>query len=144
MAFKINIADNKEKGKTYKIESNSETLIGLKLGDAVKGSDVDSKLEGYDFIIQGASDKAGFPSFNDVEGTGLKRVLLTYGRGMKETKPKGLKRRKTVRGNTISTDIVQINLKVKKQGSQNLAEIFPEQIKVKEEPKAEVKEEAAN
>ncbi len=137
MAFKINIADNGEKGKTYKIESNSEALVGLKLGDIIKGNEVFPQLEGYELIIQGASDKAGFPSLKEVEGPSLKRILLKYGKGMKEKRPHGLRRRKSIRGNTISTDIVQINLIVKKQGSKTLAEIFPEQAKKKEEAKTE-------
>ena len=57
-------------------------------------------------------------------------------------KPKGLKLRKTVRGKIISPEIVQINLKVLKQGNQPLAEIFPEQNKPKEK-KQEVKAEVA-
>lgn len=142
MVFKINIGDKKEKGITFKLESNSETLIGLKLGEVIAGKEIDSKLEGYEFIISGASDKAGFPALKDVEGTGLRRVLLKYGKGMKETKPKGMRKRKSVRGNTISNDIAQINVVVKKAGSKSLAEIFPEQIK-KPEAKTESKAETA-
>lgn len=134
--FKINISDNKEKGKTYKTESNSESFVGLKIGDTIKGNDILPHLEGYEFVITGASDKAGFPSLKKVDGTALRRVLLRYGSGMKERKPHGLKKRKTIRGNTISPDIVQINLAVKSQGSKTLAEIFPEQVK-KPEEKAE-------
>ena len=134
--FKINIADNKNKGKTFKAESNSEAFVGLKVGDTIKGNDILPQLEEYEFVITGASDKAGFPSLKEVEGTSLRRVLLKYGKGMKEKKPHGMKKRKTIRGNTISTDIVQINLAVKKEGSKALAEIFPEQVK-KPEEKAE-------
>ena len=82
MAFKINIADNGEKGKTYKTESNSEVLVGLKLGEIVKGNEILPQLEGYELIIQGASDKAGFPAMKEVEGPSLKRILLKYGLGI--------------------------------------------------------------
>lgn len=44
-------------------------------------------LEGYEFEITCASDKAGFTAMKDVEGTGLKKVLLTYAKGM-EKRPK--------------------------------------------------------
>ena len=91
--FKINIADNKEKGKTFKVESNSEALVGLKIGDTIKGNDILPQLEGYEFIITGASDKAGFPALKEVDGTSLRRVLLKYGKGMKEKKPHGMKKR---------------------------------------------------
>ncbi len=137
MVFKINIADRKENGKTFHLDADSDVLIGLKVGDTIEGKDIKSELEGYELTITGASDKAGFPSLANVEGTALKRVLLKYGRGMRERKPRGMRKRKTVRGNTISPDIVQINLAVKKAGSKPLTEIFPDQCKKKEEAKQE-------
>ncbi len=42
--------------------------------------------------------------------------------------------RKTVRGKVISPDIVQINLKIVKEGGKKLSEIFPEQNQPKPEP----------
>ena len=55
--------------------------------------------------------------------------------------PKGLRLRKTVRGNLISPSIVQINTIVKKKGEKKLEDIFPEQCKPK--PKEEKPAEAA-
>ena len=133
MAFKINIAS--KDGKTFKLDSESDAFIGLKLGESISGKDVKSDLDGYEFTIAGASDKAGFPAYSPFEGVTLKGVLLTHGFGMKENKPKGMRKRKTVRGNTISADVIQINLTVKKAGSKSLAELFPEQNK-KPEPAA--------
>ncbi len=43
--------------------------------------------------------------------------------------PKGLRLRKTVRGKVISPEIVQINLKILKQGAKKLSDIFSEQNK---------------
>ncbi|HLC77946.1 MAG TPA: S6e family ribosomal protein [Candidatus Nanoarchaeia archaeon] len=142
--FKINIS-NKE-GKTYKLELESEELMGKEIKDKIEGKDLNADLEGYELEIAGASDKAGIPALDIVEGIGLKRVLLGYGKGMhkrskKEGKrkrsnptPKGLRRRKTIRGKVISPDIVQINMKVTKVGKKPLSEIFPEQNKPKEKP----------
>jgi small subunit ribosomal protein S6e len=144
MPFKINISD--KSGKTYKLESETEELLGKELNDKIQGKDLDSKLEGYEFEITGTSDSAGFASHKDASGIGLKKLLLTYGKSMNKKprregkkklsnpKPKGLRLRKTVRGKVISTDIIQINLKIVKNGSQQLSEIFPEQNKAKEEP----------
>lgn len=145
MPFKINISG--KSGKTYKLELESEELIGKKLHDKVPGKAVLSDLEGYEFEITGASDKSGFTAHEDVPGIGLKRPLLTYGKGMKRRPrkegkikvsnptPKGLRLRKTVRGRVISPEIVQINLKTIKGGSKKLSEIFPEQNKSKETEK---------
>jgi len=143
--FKINIAE--KTGKTYKLELESEELIGKKLHDKILGKDILPDLEGYEFEIAGASDKAGFTAHKDVPGIGLKKILLTYGKAMKKRPkregkkevsnpaPKGLRLRKTVRGNTISLNITQINLKILKEGSKKLPEIFPDQNKPKEPEK---------
>lgn len=145
MVFKINLSD---KGKTWKIETDTEALVGRKIGEKIEGAEISADLSGYELEITGTSDKAGFPGFKEVEGTTLKGVLLTYGKGMHKKpkglkkkkpnrKPKGLRLKKTVRGNTISRDIVQISLKVLKNGSKKLPEIFPEQNQPKEKPKVE-------
>jgi small subunit ribosomal protein S6e len=137
MAFKINISE--KNGKTYHLELESEELIGKELHEKIEGNDISSDLDGYEFEITGASDSAGFTALENVEGTGLKKVLLSYGKAMHKRprregkkkvsnfKPKGLRMRKTVRGKVISPAIVQVNLKIVKEGSKKLSEIFPEQ-----------------
>ena len=150
MAFKINISE--KTGKTFHLELESEGLAGKQLHDKIDGKEILPDLACYEFEITGASDKAGFTAVKEVEGIGLKKVLLSYEKGMKnkprkegkkkssKNKPKGLRLRKTVRGKVISDAISQINLKVLKQGAKKLAEVFPEQCKGKEK-KEEVKEE---
>lgn len=142
MPFKINISD--KNGKTYKLELETESFEGKQLHDVVPGSEVLPTLSGYEFEIMGASDSAGFTAHEDVEGIGLKKILLKYGKAFKsrpkhegkrkrtKKRPKGLKLRKTVRGRVISQAIVQINLVVKKAGQKPLSEVFPEQNKVPE------------
>jgi small subunit ribosomal protein S6e len=146
MAFKINISE--KTGKTYKIEVEENVLVDKKLHDTIEGSLLNPELQDYEFEITGTSDKAGFTSMKGVPGIALKKVLLTYGKGMKRhprkegkkeisnKTPKGLRLRKTVRGEVISPAIVQINLKVLKEGSKKLAEVFAP----KEEPEAKTSE----
>ena len=104
MAFKINISD---KGKTFKIEQESENLIGKKIGEIFKGNEIVSDLAGYELEIRGTSDKAGFAGKKDVEGPALRKVLLTKGPFYKKVTDKGVRRKKTVRGNEISAATVQ-------------------------------------
>jgi small subunit ribosomal protein S6e len=151
MVFKINIAE--KNGKTFHLESDSEELMGKELHNKIEGKDISGDLSGYEFEITGASDTSGFTSFENVEGTGLKRVLLTYGKGMhrrprREGKkkvsnftPKGLRLRKTVRGKIISPAIVQINLKILKEGNKKLSEIYADQNQPKPEPEWKKKKE---
>ncbi len=135
MTFKINIS-NKE-GKTYKLELESEELNGKELHDKIQGKELLSTLDGYELEITGASDKAGFTAMENVPSIGLTKVLLGIGKAMHK-RPKGLRKkdrrtkkglrlRKTVRGKVISPEIVQINMKVLKEGHKKLNEIFPEQ-----------------
>lgn len=150
MPFKVNIND--KSGKTYKVELESDVLVDKNLSDKIDGKEISPDLTGYEFEITGASDKSGFPAMKEIEGIGLKRSLLTYGKGMKKRpkregkkkpsnpKPKGLRLRKTIRGKTISSKISQINLKVLKEGNKKLQEIFSEQNKPKEETSEEKKE----
>lgn len=135
MPFKLNIS---EKGKSWKLEISDEILTGRAINDIVKGGEINKELEGYELKITGGSDSAGFPLSKDVEGLGLKSVLLKRGWGMK-TPGEGLRLRKTVRGKTISDAVSQINLNVIKHGSKKLSEIFPEQNTAKEK-KEEKKE----
>ena len=145
--FKFNISE--KSGKTFHLESESEQVIGKNLKDKIEGKVVSPDFEGYEFEINGMSDKAGFTSMENVEGIGLKKVLLSYGKGLKKRSrregkkkrsnftPYGLRLRRTVRGKIVSPEIVQINLKVLKEGNKKLSDIFPEQNQPKQ--KAEVK-----
>ncbi len=89
-------------------DSNAQLLVGRKIGEAVDGTAMG--LSGK-IVITGGSDKAGFPMRGDVQGGGKKYVLLTQGVGLK-TELEGGKRRKLVRGNTISEEIYQVNAKM--------------------------------
>lgn len=146
MPFKLNLG---YKGKTWKVETESESLVGKSLGDKFDGKDIKPELAGYELEIMGGSDSSGFPMYEKAEGTALKRVLFTKGWGMHKrpkgnkkriTQPEGLRLRKTVRGKTISDKTVQINVKVLKAGHKHLEEIFPEQNKA---PEAAPAQEAA-
>lgn len=137
MVVKIIIGDN---GKAWRVESEAEILTGKSVGDKVNGDEVKSELSGYELEITGGSDNAGFPLSKSVVGVGLKRVLLTKGFGMRDSR-KGVRLRKTQRGKVISQSTAQINLKVVKAGSKKLEELFPEQNKPKEEKKEEAKAE---
>ena len=83
MPFKLNMSDN---GKAWKLETESEVPVGKSLGEKIDGKEIKSELDGYEFEITGASDIAGFPHSKDVEGLGLKKVLLKKGWGMKDNR----------------------------------------------------------
>lgn len=139
--FKLVVSDPKTK-KTYQKEvSQKESgLLSRKIGDRVKGDFLG--LSGYEIEVTGGSDKQGFPMRPDMQGAARKRILLTGGPGF-HPKRKGERRRKSVRGNVISEEIVQVNAKIVKYGTKKLEQIFgkKEEKKPEEKPKEEAKPE---
>ena len=148
--FKV-VVNNPKDGKSYNVQvtgHHANSLIGKKIGDEVDGIFV--SLPGYKLQITGGTDKDGFPMRKDLPGMIRKRLLLTKGVGFKP-KEKGLRKRKMVHGNTISQNIVQINMKITKQGPRAIEELLAlqkkeektteEKAEEKPEKKEEVKEE---
>lgn len=110
-SFKVVIADPKT-GKSTSVElkdQQAQPLVGLKIGDEVDGSllGLQGKLK-----LTGGSDKAGFPMRFDISGGVKKYVLMTKGIGFQTDAGEGKKKRKLVRGNTITDEIYQVNAKI--------------------------------
>lgn len=109
--FKIIISDP-EIGTSKSIEleeTRALPLIGKKIGEVVDGSVVD--LPGHKIQITGGSDKDGFPMRPNVHGGVRRKVILSGGVGF-NPQNEGARRRKTIRGNVITDEIVQINMKI--------------------------------
>ncbi len=127
-SFKFVVSDP-ETRKAYQIEIEQEKaahLVGKKIGDEFDATFLG--LPGYVLKITGGTDKDGFPMHPSVHGPGRKRVLLSGPPGF-HPKHKGQRKRKTVRGNTISFDIVQINCKIVKKGEKPIEELIPKKEK---------------
>jgi len=104
--FKITISDTKGKSITRELKDNdANPLLGLLIGQETDASLVG--LEGK-IKITGGSDKSGVPMRSDLLSSARKRILIPKGVGLQETK-KGMRKRKLLRGNTISEEIYQIN-----------------------------------
>jgi small subunit ribosomal protein S6e len=109
--YKAVISDP-ETGKTRQINIESEKitrLFGIKISSEIDGAMIG--FPGYKFVLTGGSDKDGFPMRSDVHGAVRKRILLSSSPGFHPKRP-GQRKRRTVRGNMISDEIAQINLKV--------------------------------
>ena len=145
--FKIIISDTKGKSIVRELKDNdANPLLGLLIGQETDASLVG--LEGK-IKITGGSDKSGIPMRPDVLGASRKRVLIPKGVGLQNAE-KGLRKRKLLRGNTISEEIYQINskydgeIKVEEPKKEEKAEAPKEKPKAeapKEKPKAEAPKE---
>lgn len=139
MVFKINVS---HKGRTFKAETDNEAFIRMKIGDKIHGDLVSSELEGYELVITGTSDIAGFPGIKGEIGSQLRGRLLSKNQtGMRNSRHDGLRLKKTVRGEEISDKTVQINTILSKEGKKKFDEVCPPKP-AKEKPTAEKKEEA--
>ena len=109
--FKIIISDP-QSGTSQSIElegTQAVPIIGRKLGETIDGTPV--KLSGYKLKITGGSDKDGFPMRPNIHGGVRVGAILSEGVGFHQTR-KGERKRKTVRGNVITDQIVQVNMKI--------------------------------
>lgn len=126
--FKINVSN---KGKTYKIESENEFLIGKKIGEQIEGSELDGNLSGYNLEITGTSDISGIPGLKNLQGAGYHRLLLKYGKGMKDRR-KGIRLRKTIRGEEVSLKTNQVNIKVLREGDKKFEDLTKKEEAIEE------------
>jgi len=120
--LKIVIADPKT-GNCFQKEldkAKEAQLIGKKIGETFDGGIVG--LPGYTLEISGGSDKDGFPMRPEISGTRRVTAFISRGAGIRRVR-KGLRRKKTVVGNTVSAQIVQVNTKIKEFGQKPLEEL---------------------
>ena len=104
--FKLTLSDKKGRSISKELKDNeANPLIGLLIGQETDASVVG--LQGK-IMITGGSDKSGVPMRADVHGMPRKRILIPKGVGLKDTE-KGLRKRKLIRGNTVSEEIYQVN-----------------------------------
>lgn len=120
--MKITVGD--KDGKTHQIETEeSSKLIGKKIGESFEGGIIG--LNGYELEITGGSDRDGFPMRKGIEGTERNKRLLSEGQGIQKEE-KGERKRKSVRGNTVSGNIEQLNTKVVEEGSKSIEDLLSE------------------
>ena len=100
----------------------------------------DATLTGYKLEITGGSDKTGTPMRRDLEGGSRQAILVTASTGFKghnlvfktkkgekkrfRYKPEGMRKRRVFRGNTVTQDTRQINLKVIETGNIGLDKLL--------------------
>ena len=129
--FKVIVSDSEE-GKSSVVEleeSRAAPFIGRKIGETMDGTVLG--LSGHKVVITGGSDKSGFPMRPDVHGGIKKKILIGRGVGFKPSQ-KNIRRRKTIRGNIVTDDIAQINVKISEKPTKK-----PKKTEEKSEPAKE-------
>ncbi len=92
--------------------ARAQALIGRSLGEVVDGSALGIMGSA---VISGGCDKNGVPMRADVHGGAKKYIVLSSGPGFRPTKS-GERKRKLIRGRTITDETYQINFTLRKVG----------------------------
>ncbi len=143
--LKFKVVFGTKDGKSVQVELEgepAEALMRKRIGETILGDTIG--YPGYEFVLTGGSDKAGFPMRKGIQerrkrilttgGVGFSGLKRTIGKKKTRRKQKGLQKRITVCGEMVDITTVQINLKVAKQGPKPLVEAPAVQ---QEAPKAE-------
>ncbi len=121
-------------------EDKKAYLYGKKVGEEIDGAPLG--FPGYKFKIRGGSDIAGFPHIKGIPGPGLKQVLKSRPPGYRPRKYKvekktggykiinlkGVKIKKTVRGEELSERTRQVNLIIIERTGKKIEEMTEEEI----------------
>lgn len=112
--FKVIVSDPQTgTSKVVEVEeARAVPFIGRRIGENLEGPVVD--LPATKLLITGGSDKDGVPMRPNVHGGVRRKVVLSGGVGF-NAKKSGERKRKAVRGNVITDDIVQVNVKIVEQ-----------------------------
>jgi small subunit ribosomal protein S6e len=124
--FKVIVSDPQDgTSKVVEVEEARATpFLGRRMGETIDGIVVD--MPAHKIQILGGSDKDGVPMRANVHGGIRRQVVLSEGAGFK-SKRKGGRKRKMVRGNIITDEIVQINAKITARPAAKPAEAKPQQ-----------------
>ncbi len=129
--FKVIVSDPESgTSRIVELEENRAVpFIGKRIRETIDGAVVD--LPAHKLQIMGGSDRDGVPMNPSVHGGVRRNVVLSGGVGFK-AKRGGERKRKAVRGNIITDDIVQINVKIieRPKGKDVKAEEAKPEVKV--------------
>ena len=123
--FKVIISDP-ETGTSKVVEleeSRAAPLVGKRIGETVEGALVD--LPAHKLQIVGGSDRDGVPMRPSVHGGVRRNIILSGGVGFNPKKA-GERKRKAVRGNVITDEIVQVNTKIVEKPKSKEPKVAPE------------------
>lgn len=113
--FKLIVSDPRT-GKCVVSElegTRAQALIGRSLGELVDGAALGIVGSA---VISGGCDKNGVPMRSDVHGGAKKYIVLSSGPGFRPHK-RGERKRKLIRGRTITDETYQINVTLRKEGA---------------------------
>ena len=105
------------------------------MGQEIDGAGLGEEFKGYVFRVSGGNDKQGFPMKQGVLVPTRVRLLLEDGESCYRIRKRGERRRKSVRGCIVSSEIAICNLVVVKAGEQPIVGVTDVQVPKRLGPK---------
>jgi len=99
----------------------SRHFYDRKMGQEIDGEVLGDEFKGYIFRITGGNDKQGFPMKQGVLTAARVRLLVSEGHTCYRTRKTGERKRKSVRGCIVSSELSVLNLVVVKKGDKEIA-----------------------
>jgi len=129
--MKFNIASPQTgKVKVFDIEDDRKIMpfLDRRMGHEIDGAVLGDEFKGYLFRIAGGNDKQGFPMMQGVMTNN--RVRLLFKKGMKTFRERraGSRKRKSVRGCIVASDIAVCCLTILKKGEQEIVGLTDEAL----------------
>eukprot|EP00178_Gracilaria_changii_P027176 TRINITY_DN8495_c1_g1_i1.p1 TRINITY_DN8495_c1_g1~~TRINITY_DN8495_c1_g1_i1.p1 ORF type:complete len:243 (+),score=42.37 TRINITY_DN8495_c1_g1_i1:63-791(+) len=101
-------------------ERKLRAFYDKRMSHEVDGKVLGDEFDGYVFRITGGNDKQGFPMKQGVLTTNRVRLLLDKDHSCYRPRRRGERKRKSVRGCIVSSEISVVNLVIVKRGEQEL------------------------
>jgi small subunit ribosomal protein S6e len=102
-------------------ENKLRTFYDKRMGAEVDGDILGEEFKGYVFKVTGGNDKQGFPMKQGVLTAARVRLLLSTGHTCFRPRKAGERKRKSVRGCVVSSELSVLNLVVVKAGDKAIA-----------------------
>lgn len=100
--------------------ANSRAFYDKRISAEVPGDSLGDEFKGYVFRITGGNDKQGFPMKQGVLRNDRVKLLLSKGHSCYRPRRPGERKRKSVRGCIVGSDLSVLSLVVVKKGEQDI------------------------
>jgi len=101
-------------------EKKLRAFYDKRISHEVEGEVLGDEFKGYIFRISGGNDKQGFPMKQGVLTASRVRILMTDGHSCYRSRRRGERKRKSVRGCIVSSELSILTLVVVKKGEQEV------------------------